>query len=284
MEQDLAGRVAVVTGGAHGVGRAVVDRLAVRGAHVVVNYLRSETAAQETARELGSRGLSVELVRASIARREQVSRMFDTVAERHGRVDVLVNNAASGGFGRPGELRERDWERALGTNLKGTLWCSEHAAALMPDGGVIVNLSSLGSSLAPAGYAAVGTSKAAVEALTRYLAVEYGPRGIRVNTASAGPLDNGTFERLSPDRRAREAIVAATPLGRLGTEDDLADVAAFLVSSAARWITGQVVVADGGLSLGAALFAPPVDTDCGFPEVAWTRSPTGLVETETDLR
>lgn len=259
MEQNLEGRVAVVTGGAHGVGRAVVDRLSARGAHVVVNYLRAKTAAEQTMRELTSLGRSVELLRGSVARQEQVSRMFDTVAERHGRVDIMINNAASGGFGGLADLAERDWTRAVDTNLRGTLWCSQRAAELMREGGAIVNLSSIGAGLAPYGYAAVGTSKAAMESLTRYLAVELGPRGIRVNAASGGPLEGETFRRFAAQHSAREAICDATPLGRLGSAEELAEVAVFLASAAASWITGQVVVADGGLSLGAAMFTGAKD-------------------------
>lgn len=263
LEQSLDGRVAVVTGGARGVGRCVVERLAALGALVVVNYLRSDAAARRLQAELGGRGMTVELVRASVSRRDSVNRMFDRIAQRHGCVDILVNNAASGGFGPTDALSERAWLRAFDTNLMGSLWCAQRASELMPAGGAIVNVSSLGASLAPSGYAAVGSSKAAVEALTRYLAVEYGPRGIRVNAASGGPLDSETFQRFAPDRRTREAVAAATPLRRLGSEEELADVVVFLASYPARWITGQVVVADGGLSLGASLFhgvefgAPP---------------------------
>ncbi|TNC25816.1 SDR family oxidoreductase [Amycolatopsis alkalitolerans] len=255
MEQDLTGKIAVVTGGAHGVGRAVVDRLAARGAHVVINYLRADSAAQRTLRELTGRGQSAELVRCSIGRHDWVTRLFDGVGERHGRVDILVNNAASGAFRPIGELAEKDWGRAVDINLKGTLWCSRSAADLMPRGGAIVNLSSLGARLAPANYAAVGTTKAAIEALTRYLAAEYGPRGIRVNTASAGPLDGEALRLFAPATEARKAMLDATPLGRFGTESELAEVVLFLASPAASWVTGQVLVADGGLSLGTALFA-----------------------------
>lgn len=258
MGQDLAGKVALVTGGAHGVGRAIVDQLAERGAHVIVNYLRAGEAAQETLRDLTSRGLSAELTRGSVARPEQARRMFDAIAARHGHLDILVNNAASGAFGALDSLTDKDWTRALDTNLRGTLWCAQHAAALMVDGGAIVNLSSIGAGLAPPGYAAVGTSKAAVEALTRYLAVEYAPRGIRVNTASAGPLDGEAVRLFARETTTWEKMRAATPLGRFGTEEELASAVVFLASPAASWITGQVIVADGGLSLCAGAFTEVV--------------------------
>jgi NAD(P)-dependent dehydrogenase (short-subunit alcohol dehydrogenase family) len=258
MGQDLTGKIALVTGGAHGVGRAVVDQLAERGAHVVVNYLRAGAAAQQTVQELAQRGLSAESIRCSVARQDQVSRMFDAVAARHGRLDILVNNAASGAFGPLNGLTDKDWTRALDTNLRGTLWCSQQGAALMAGGGAIVNLSSLGAGAAPPGYAAVGTSKAAVEALTRYLAVEYAPQGIRVNAASAGPLDGEAVRQYASQAADGERMRAATPLGRFGTERELASVVVFLASPAASWVTGQVIVADGGLSLMASSFGGAV--------------------------
>ncbi|GAA3642355.1 hypothetical protein GCM10022267_31270 [Lentzea roselyniae] len=245
-----------MTGGVRGVGRAICRALAGRGAHVIVNYFHAHAEAPEFVAELRTIG-SAELVRASVADQRQVDAMFDQVRERHGRLHVLVNNAASGALLPLSELDESHWQRAWDTNLRGTLWCSRRAAGLMTGGGAIVNLSSLGSSLVIGDYATVGTSKAAVESLTRYLAVEFADRGIRFNTASGGLID-GAVAGMIPNadglaRRVREA----TPLGhRLGTEEELAELVLFLASPAASWITGQTVVADGGLSLGAMLLSP----------------------------
>ncbi|MGO4617946.1 SDR family oxidoreductase [Nocardia sp. 2YAB30] len=185
--------------------------------------------------------------------------MFAEVGELVGGIDILVNNAASGTLAPNEELEQRHWDRAFDTNLKGSLWCAEHAARMMADrgGGAIVNLSSLGAGNVLDNYMSVGISKAAVEELTRYLAVQFAPAKVRVNTASCGPID-GEVVRLFPQAdQMYESIVAATPLGRMATEADLADVVLLLASDLAGWITGQTIVADGGLTLRGP-FAPPV--------------------------
>ncbi len=252
---DVAGRVVLVTGGAKGVGREVVRAFARRGATVLVNYFHSRAEAEQLQAELADQGLPITLLRASVAKREQVDEMFDTIARDVGRLDVLVNNAALGALRPLAELDERDWTRTFDTILKGSLWCAQRAARLMPAGGAIVNLSSVGSPFVLDGYTAVGTAKAALESLTRYLAVEFAGAGIRVNTASGGLLD-GSVAGLFPDAdRLRSTVVAATPLGRLGTEAELAEVVLFLASPAASWVTGQCLIADGGLSLGHAMLS-----------------------------
>ncbi|MFF1613946.1 SDR family oxidoreductase [Amycolatopsis sp. NPDC058278] len=261
MSGEFAGRVVLVTGGARGVGRAITAAFARRGAHVVVNYFHATAEAPRLVEELTARGASVEAVRASVAVADQVDSMFDEVQRRHGALDVLVNNAASGALLPLDRLHESHWQRAVDTNVHGSLWCARRAAPLMVrrgGGGAIVNLSSIGSSLVIGDYATVGTTKAAVEALTRYLAVEFAADGIRVNTASGGLLD-GAVAALFPDaERLAERVREATPLGhRLGREEELAELVVFLASPAASWITGQTVVADGGLSLGTAMLTPP---------------------------
>ncbi len=250
-------RIVLVTGGARGVGRAVCRRFAQHGDHVIINYFHSPEAAEEIRRELSDAGGSVELQRASVAHRGQVSSMFDAVRERYGRLDVLVNNAAAGALLPLDEVDDALWQRAFDTNVRGALWCSQHAAPLMSDGGAIVNLSSLGSSLVIGHYACVGATKAALEALTRYLAVEYAPRRIRVNTASGGLIDGEIAGRFPDAAGLRGVVEASTPWRRLGREDELAALVFFLASRDAAWITGQVVIADGGLSLGATLLSPP---------------------------
>ena len=254
---EFGGRIVLVTGGARGLGRAIVRAFATRGAHVIINYFHAAREAPELMTQLAGTEGSAELLRASVASRSQVDAMFDQIAARHGRLDVLVNNAASGALLPLSELAESHWQRAFDTNLRAGLWCARRAAPLMAGGGAIVNLSSLGSSLVISDYAAVGTTKAAVEALTRYLAVEFAPDNIRVNTASGGLLD-GAVARMFPNADAlAEQVRAATPLRhRLGTEEELANVVLFLASEAASWITGQTVIADGGLSLGATLLSP----------------------------
>ncbi|WP_378730058.1 SDR family NAD(P)-dependent oxidoreductase [Nocardia brasiliensis] len=244
----LDGKLALVTGGARGTGRAIVEEIARLGARVIVNYCHSEEDAERTRAELG--GAVVATVRASVAREDSVARLFRSIEERWGTLDILVNNAASGAFGALGELSGKDWARAIDTNLLGTLRCSQHAAALMRDrGGVICNVSSTGSTYPVPGYAAVGVTKAAVESLTRYLSYEYRDDNIRVNCASAGPLESRPLRQLLPDPVAAQRVAEQTPARRLGVPAELAAVVGFLVSPAAGWMWGQTVIADGGLSL-----------------------------------
>ncbi|NUT95415.1 MAG: SDR family oxidoreductase [Saccharothrix sp.] len=245
----LAGKVAVVTGGAGSVGAHISRALAEAGAHVVVNCFHSLDAARELVASLTADGLRASALRASVAKRGQVEQMFQEVERAHGGLDVLVNNAAAGIFLPAAALTDEQLDRAYATNVKGALWCSLAAARLMPPGGAIVNVSSIGALHAPANYLGVGITKAALEALTRYLAAEFAERGIRVNTASAGLIDN-EVGRMFPDFESVAAnTVAATSVGRLCTPAELASVVAFLAGPGSSYVTGQSVVADGGLSL-----------------------------------
>ncbi|MFE5124760.1 SDR family oxidoreductase [Streptomyces sp. NPDC056669] len=260
--KDLTGKVALVTGGSKGVGKAIARTLAARGADIVLNYFHSHDQAKRTRDELVATGARVELARASVARQEQVDRMFAEIEERHGRLDILVNSAANGALLPLAEVTDEDIAKAIDTNYKGGLRCARGAAPLMArtGGGSIVTVSALGGSqMVMANYSACAPAKAAAEAATRYLAVEFAPLGIRVNTASAAMLESDVADKFPRAREMQEVIARATPFGRLGTAEEFADVVAFLASDASRWITGQVVLADGGLTLGAALLSPPAD-------------------------
>jgi 3-oxoacyl-(acyl-carrier-protein) synthase/NAD(P)-dependent dehydrogenase (short-subunit alcohol dehydrogenase family) len=247
----MAGKLVLVTGGARNVGKAIAARFAARGAHVIINFFHSLDESKRTAAALRDAGGQVDTIRASVAQKAQVDRMFDEIEAKYGRLDILVNNAASGALLGLSDITEEHFDKALNTNLKGAFWCSRRAAALMArgGGGAIVNVSSVGATLVPANYLVVGTSKAALEALTRYLAVEFAPLNIRVNTASSTLIDGDVAAQFPDPENTRRSSIAATPLRRLATADDMADLVVFLASDAARWVTGQVVVADGGLSL-----------------------------------
>ena len=257
--RDLEGKIALVTGGAKNVGKVIAQKLSARGAHVIINYFHSHEAAKQTKAELEAAGARVDIIRASVAQPQQVEQMFRQIEQLHGFLDILVNNAASGVLLPPEEVEEGHFARALDTNLKGSFWCAKQAARLMAKrgSGAIVNVSSVGAGLVPANYMVVGTSKAALEALTRYLAVEYAPLNIRVNTASASMIE-GEVARLFPRyEEMRQASVDHTPLGRLATAEDLAGVVMFLTSDDSRWVTGQMILADGGLSLNSVALSPP---------------------------
>jgi NAD(P)-dependent dehydrogenase (short-subunit alcohol dehydrogenase family)/3-oxoacyl-(acyl-carrier-protein) synthase len=256
---QLDGKLALVTGGAKNVGKVIARELAVRGAHILLNYFHSHEAAKQMKVELESLGAKVDLFRASVAQQQQVERMFDEIREKYGYLDILVNNAASGALVPVEEVTEESLDKALNTNFKGSLWCARKAAQLMAvrGGGSIINISALGASqFVMANYLACGPAKAAVEALTRYLAAEFAPLGVRVNTASAGMLESSVANSFPHAAEMQQAVIQSTPMGRLGQPEDLARVVAFLASDDAAWITGQIVLADGGLSLGVPLLSP----------------------------
>ncbi|WP_410586364.1 SDR family oxidoreductase [Amycolatopsis sp. lyj-23] len=247
-------RICLVTGGSKGQGRAIARELARGGGHVIVNWFHDLDAARQTVADILAEGGSAEHLRASVAKQEAVEEMFADVARRHGRLDVLVNNAARGVF-EPGHvLTDRDWERAIDTNVHGPRRCCRAAFPLMRErGGAIVNLGSIGTSVVIDNYSCVAVCKGALEQLTKYLAVEFGPHGIRVNMASAGMLVSKTVDLFPRSEEVLAATVAGTPLGRLGTVEEHAKLVAFLASPDASWMTGENVVNDGGIRLGGAL-------------------------------
>ncbi|MFN8223231.1 MAG: SDR family oxidoreductase [Gaiellales bacterium] len=234
----------LVTGGSRGIGKAIALQLAREGAsRVAIGYFRSDGAAEETARELEALGAEAVLVRGNVA----AERTAEKVAEL-GPLDVLVHNAATGVIRPALETDDKHWDWTLGANARALLSLVRAAAPAMPAGACVVGISSLGSVRVLENYALVGTSKAALEALVRYLAVELAPRGIRVNAVSAGVVETGALDHF-PNREAMLASGAANPVGRIVTPEDIAGVVSFLCSPAAEMIRGQTVVIDGGWSL-----------------------------------
>ncbi|MFF8442198.1 SDR family oxidoreductase [Streptomyces californicus] len=244
---DFSGRTVLITGGARGFGRELARMFTAAGAQVVINYFHGVEQAERLREELpGAR-----FVRASVAKPEQVRKMFDEVHAAYGGLDVLVNNAATGAA-KPGPaLTERDWQLSFDTNVHGARWCMEAAAPLLRahGGGVVVNLSSMGAFQVCENYASVGPTKAAIEALTRYYAFRYAPDGIRVVTAAACLLDSDIAFRMPGRDRIIANWRAATPAGRLGTLREFGNVVLFLASPEASWINGTTVLADGGATL-----------------------------------
>ncbi|MEV6449025.1 SDR family oxidoreductase [Amycolatopsis sp. NPDC051716] len=254
---EFAGRVVLVTGGGKGVGRAIALEFATAGAHVLVNYFHSAEAARRTLDEVVAAGGSGDLIRASVTKAGDVAAMIETVRERAGRLDVLVNNAARGVLAPASTLTDLEWQKVFDVNVHGARRCAWAALPLLAEtGGVVVNVSSIGAGMVVDNYATVGVSKAALEALSRYLAVEFAPHGVRVNVASAGLLDNPTADLFPGGAALRDICGANAPLGRLGTEEELARLVTVLASPRTSWVTGQSVLADGGLSLGHAMLRP----------------------------
>jgi enoyl-[acyl-carrier protein] reductase III len=247
--RDLDGKVAVITGGTKGIGRSVAQKLAARGCNVVVNYFRSRSAADETVAELEALGVEAFAVRGNIGNKDFHPKLFDEVEAKFGKVDILVSNAALGLFANIMDVDQRAWDLSLHTNAEAMLFCAQKAVPIMPEGSKIVALSSLGSIRYIPGYAAIGISKAAIETLTRYLAHELAPKSINVNAVSGGFIDTDALKSFPNYDEMMQEVIRRTPFGRVGNPDEVADVVVFLCTDAARWITGQILIVDGGYTL-----------------------------------
>ncbi|MGH9475092.1 MAG: SDR family oxidoreductase [Terriglobales bacterium] len=247
----LEGKIALVTGAARGIGRAIALRLAQGGADVVINYVTSEDAAGKLAEEIRGLGRRAEVVNADAISTEGIAKLFAAVKEHFDGLDIFVNNAIDVATYGP-VLRQRlaGWEHTLNGNTNALLLSAQRAVPLMKGRrGKILSLSSLGSQYYIPGYASIGVTKAATEALTRYMAVELGKEGINCNTLSGGPIDTDALKLFANYAQMKETCEKLSPAGRIGAPEDLAEVAAFLCSDAANWIYGQTIIADGGLSL-----------------------------------
>jgi enoyl-[acyl-carrier protein] reductase III len=244
MSPHFAGASVLVTGGSRGIGKAIALRFASLGAtRVAVGYMRGDRAAEETAAELQEIGAEPTLVRGNVAS----SRVAEEVAGL-GPLDVVVHAAATGVMRPALETEDKHWDWTLSANARALLSVTRAAAPTMPAGASVIGISSLGSTRVLENYALVGASKAALEALVRYLAVELAPRGIRVNAVSAGVVETGALEHF-PNKEAMLELGARNPVGRMVTPEDVAACVTFLCSPEAEMIRGQTVVIDGGWSL-----------------------------------
>ena len=255
------GKVALVTGSGRGIGRAIALRLAEEGADLVINFFRNRSPAEDTAQAVRDLGRQAIVVKANIGKIEEIHMLFDAVEEGFGGLDILICNAASG-YNRPVmEQKAKGWDWTMNINARSLLFCAQRAAPLMEErgGGRIVSVSSPGSTRVLPEYVVVGASKAALEALTRYLAVELAPKGIVVNAVSPGIVATEALHHFTAigDGRILPLAAAATPAGRLVTPEDVAAGVAFLCSMDAGMICGQVLLIDGGYTLPAAVITLP---------------------------
>ncbi|QQE76855.1 enoyl-[acyl-carrier-protein] reductase FabL [Alicyclobacillus sp. SO9] len=249
-QQRYIGKVVGITGSSRGIGRKLALRFANEGADVVINYFRNGDAARDVANEVEQLGRKALVVRANMAQPEKIHRMFDTINEHFGRLDVFVHNAASG-RNRPAlDIDVKGWDWTINTNARSFLVGVQEASKLMPpEGGSVLAISSFGSDHVFPNYTAVGATKAAIESLVRYFAVELADRKINANAISAGAVVTGALEHFPGIERTWGQIEQKIPYGRMVDADDVANLALFLCSKEAEMIRGQTVKIDGGITL-----------------------------------
>lgn len=249
MSDPLAGNVAMITGASRGIGRAIARKLAGAGCDVAVVYHTSQEEAEavtDGVRALGRRALAIQ---ADVGDPGSVAEAFAAFRQEFGRVDILVSNAATGVLRPALELNLKHWRKCLETNALALNLLAQQAVPLMPEGGRIIGLSSLGASRAIPHYAFIGASKAALEAVARSLAQELGPRGIRVNVVSAGVVDTDALKFFPNRDRLLAEYAQRAPVGRKLTPEDVADAVYLLCLPEAAMITGHTLVVDGGFSI-----------------------------------
>jgi len=252
---QFANKIALVTGSGRGIGREIALEFARRGADVVVNFFRNRSAAEETAAAIEALGQRALVVKANVGDLDDLARLYNTIEKEWDGLDYLIHNAASG-YNRPAlEQKPRGWEWTMNINARAFLFGAQHAARLMQrrGGGAMVAISSLGSVRVLPEYVVVGSSKAALEALIRYLGAELAPLNIVVNGVSPGVVLTDALTHFASFRAEGDDLIAEaisrTPAGRLCTPADVAELVCFLCGPAARMICGQTIILDGGQSL-----------------------------------
>lgn len=249
VDKQLQGRVALVTGGSRGIGRAICKALGARGAKVIVNYASREDAARQVAEEVRAAGGEAAIAGFDVADRAAVTDAIKGLGKEHGGLDILVNNAGVAINGLAMRFKEDDWRRIHAVNLDGAFWCAQAAAPLLlraKTHGRIVNLTSVVGESGNAGQAAYASTKAGLIGLTKTLAKEFASRGVCVNAVAPGFIETDmTDAHLPEDQRTK--LLEQIPLGRIGTADEVADLVVFLAGPEAAYITGQVLRVNGGM-------------------------------------
>jgi 3-oxoacyl-[acyl-carrier protein] reductase len=244
----LSGKVAVVTGASKGIGAAIAKALAAEGAAIVVNYSSSKADGEKVVQEITGNGGKAIAVQANLSKREDIERLFAETKKAFGKLDILVNNAGVYEFAPLENITMEHYNKQFNLNVLGVLLASQAAAKMFDgDGGSIINLSSIVSTMAVPQSAVYSASKAAVDAITRSLAAELGSRRIRVNAIRPGMVETeGLHSTGISESDMRKQIEAQTPLGRIGQPQDIASAAVFLASNDSAWITGETFLISGG--------------------------------------
>ena len=244
---NLSGKVAVVTGGSKGIGAAIAEKLAESGAAVPVNYSSSAGQAKAVVDRIQSRGGKAKAVHADVSKPSEAARLIEAAVSEFGHVDILVNNAGIYEFYPLTEIDEAHYDRIFNLNVKGLLFATRAAVGAFNGGGSVINIGSLASKIAVPGASVYSATKAAVDSITRTLSAELGPRKIRVNSILPGPVETEGTQALAEWADFKANLVPRRALGRVGQPADITNVALFLASDEAGWITGQLIPATGGL-------------------------------------
>ena len=245
----LNGKVAVVTGASKGIGAAIAEKLAAEGAAVVVNYASSAEGAKAVVDRIQKQGGRAIAIQADVSDLAQIKKLFQAAKKEFGKVDVLVNNAGVYEFLPLGDIQEKHFDRQFDLNVKGLVFATQEAVnAFGNNGGSVVNISSVVSASPLPNSAVYSATKAAVDAVTKALAKELGPRNIRVNSVLPGATETEGLNASAIAPMIKQSIPAQTPLGRIGKPEDISGLVAFLASDEASWVTGELIRASGGLN------------------------------------
>jgi 3-oxoacyl-[acyl-carrier protein] reductase len=249
MSKKLAGKVAVVTGASKGIGAAIARHLADEGAAVVVNYSSSKEGAERVVAEIARNGGKAVAVQANVAKPSEIRRLFSAATEAFGRLDVLVNNAGIYEFAPLEAITPEHFHKQFDLNVLGLILATQEAAKHFgPEGGSVINISSVVSTAAPPNASVYSATKAAVDAVTKSLAKELGPRKVRVNSINPGMVETEGFKAAGiHESDMRKQVEAQTPLGRIGRPDDIAPTAVHLASADSKWVTGETFYISGGM-------------------------------------
>ncbi|KAJ5104529.1 hypothetical protein NUU61_001876 [Penicillium alfredii] len=260
VNQDLAGKVAIVTGASRGIGAGIAQKLAQRGAHIAINYLSSTAAAESIAEQIRTNyGVRAITLKADVAQEAEVKAMFEAVHREFGRLDIAVSNSGIEHFGTLGEVAGEEIDRVFAVNVKGQFFVAQEAFRYMEDFGRVMLTSSISATKGVPRHAVYAASKAAVQGMTKCLAVDFGSRNITVNCIAAGGVKTDMYtemaakyipggENMSP-QQIDAALSKWSPLGRPGEVDDISGVAALIASPESQWLTGQTFQVSGGAAM-----------------------------------